>query len=207
MLENNNGNYRILSPKKELGSFNEYSPISGTYSNKRLAIETENGKNYLDEKGNLINEKWYEEITNFNNLGFAKVKENGQYGIINKKGNSVVESNYSDIELINEKFYNKLKELLKKELFIVKDDNNKYGLIDNKNKILLENKYDRFEFVNDEYPFIVGVIDNNRVLIDLTKMEEIPIELGNDQITITQNSIICNNNYYSYSGKLLYKAK
>ena len=38
-------------------------------------------------------------------------------------------------------------------------------------------------------------------------MKEIPIEIGNEKIVITQNSIICNNNYYNYEGKLLYKTK
>ena len=207
LLENDNGNYRIISLKKELGSFNEYKPISGIYSNKRLAIETEYGKNYLDEKGKVINSKWYEEVVDFNKFGYAKVKENGKYGVINKKGNDIIKANYSDIEFINDKFFNSLKDLLKKEIFIIKDENNKYGLIDNKNNIILENKYDKFEFITDEYSFIIGIIDNNRVLIDLTKMKEIPIEIGNEKIVITQNSIICNNNYYNYEGKLLYKTK
>ena len=207
LLENDNSNYRIISSKKELDLFNEYKPISGIYSNKRLAIETEYGKNYLDEKGKLINNKWYEEVTDFNNSGYAKINENGKYGIINKKGKDVVKANYMDIELINDIFFNNLKDLLKKELFIIKDDNNKYGLIDSKNNILLENEYDKFEFITDEYAFIIGIKDNNRVLIDLAKKEEIPIELGTEKVIITQNSIICNNSYYSYQGKILYELK
>lgn len=198
--------YKILSSNKELGSFDNYIPATSIFNNKRLIVETENGKSFVNEKGNLINEKWYEEVEDFNKLGYSKVKENGNYGVIDKNGKTILESKYSYIDFINKKYFTKIKEQLKKELFIIKNEEGFFGLVDNKGNIVIDSKYQGFEFITEEYPFVIGNVDNKKVLIDLTNKKELDIEI-NTSINITHNSIIVDGNYYNYSGNLLYKAQ
>lgn len=54
-------------------------------------------------KNNVIVTPIYDEVTEFNEYGFAGVKKNGKWGVINESGEVVLEPTY-DSDIINPVF-------------------------------------------------------------------------------------------------------
>ena len=199
--------YNILSSDGKIGSFSDYEPVNGSFINNALAVKKTDGNyNYVNSKGELINNNIYDEIKDFSNNGYAIVKNNQKYGIINTSGKEVVPLSYNYIRMLDDELYDSLNEKYKKQLFVYRE-NNLYGLITSKDKIYIEAIYDEFKVINNEYPIIIGYYNQEPLLINLVTGKELPIKLSTNDIKINDNYIIIENNYYNYSGKLIYTSK
>lgn len=62
--------------------------------NKLLADEKDSKWGFIDRNGNVIVEPQYEQVTEFNEYGFAGIKRDGKWGIINQDANIIVEPKY-----------------------------------------------------------------------------------------------------------------
>ena len=208
-FEKNEDVYNIISSEGTIGSFTGYEPVNGSFSNKILSVKNIDLKyTYINSKGKNINGNLYDEVKDFSNNGYAIIKNNQKYGIINKSGKEVVPLSYDHIEFFDYDYYDNLKEKYNKELFIYKDSNNQYGILNSKNKIVVKAIYDDFKTISDEYPIIIGYYNQEPLLVNLLTGKELPIKITmlND-IKIYENYVTMDNNYYNYSGKLIYTSK
>ncbi len=73
--------------------------------NNFLNIENKNGKWGLVDKANNKTEYIYDRITDFNEYGFAGIKTQGKWGVINKEGNIVIEPTYYLDHIVDEPFF------------------------------------------------------------------------------------------------------
>lgn len=72
-------------------------------NNKLYASKSNNKWGFVDLKNNVIVTPIYDEVTEFNEYGFAGVKKNGKWGVINESGEVVLEPTY-DSDIINPVF-------------------------------------------------------------------------------------------------------
>ena len=199
--------YNIISSKKIEGSFTNYKPVNNTFYNNLLKVELYEGKyNFIDKKGTILNDSAYDEATEFNKNGYAIVSNDKNYGIINNNGKEVVKLSHLYIGFLDEDLFKLLSETYKKDLFIYQDKNT-YGFINSKDNIEIEAIYDDVKYVTDKYPIILAKYSNDLLLVNLAIGKELPIRLKSDNIKIKSNYIVIDNNYYNYSGKLIYTAK
>ena len=126
--------------------------------------------------------------------------------MINLKGKEIIPLSYNYLEQIDDSIFDILKDE-KNELFLFKDENEKYGLINNKNKIKINSIYDKIEYITDKYPIILTSYQNDELLVNLSTGKELPIKVLTNNIDIKDNYIKVENDYYNYSGKLIYTAK
>ena len=201
--------YNIYSSEDKIGSFTDYEPVTGSYSNKVLSVKTMDLQyTYLDTEGKRLNNNSYDEIEDFSKNNYAIVRNSLKYGIINKSGKEVVPLSYEKIELLDEELYSSIKDNYKKELFIFKDDSNEYGIVSSKNKVVVKAIYDDFKTINNKYPIIIGYYNAEPLLINLNTGKELPIKISamND-IKVYDNYIVIENDYSNYSGKRIYTSK
>ena len=199
--------YNIISSKKIEGSFTNYKPVNNTFYNNLLKVELYEGKyNFIDKKGTILNDSAYDEATEFNKNGYAIVSNDKNDGRINNNGKEVVKLSHLYIGFLDEDLFKLLSETYKKDLFIYQDKNT-YGFINSKDNIEIEAIYDDVKYVTDKYPIILAKYSNDLLLVNLAIGKELPIRLKSDNIKIKSNYIVIDNNYYNYSGKLIYTAK
>ena len=200
--------YNIISAKKTLGTFKDYKPVNNIFYNDILNVELHKNKyNFIDKEGNLLNSNAYDETTDFNDFGYAIVVLDKSYGIIDKKGKEVVKMSYNYIDFLKNDLFKKIKDTYNKELFIYANNDGYYGFINNKNKIEIESKYQDLNFISDEYPFVIAKSQDKKVLVNLSTGKELKVKLDSDDIEIRNDYFVIDNNYYNYSGKLIYKVK
>ena len=199
--------YNIISASKVLGTFKDYEPEDNKFYNDALSVKLYEGKfNYINLSGELINDKTYDKVDGFTNGGYAIVSTDNNYGVINLKGKEVIPLSYNYLEQLDDSIFELLKKE-KNELFLYKDENEKYGLINNKNKVKINSIYDKVEYITDKYPIVLTSYQNDELLVNLSTGKELPIKVLTNDIDIKDNYIKVDNEYYNYSGKLIYTAK
>ena len=199
--------YNIISASKVLGTFKDYEPEDNKFYNDALSVKLYEGKfNYINLSGELINDKTYDKVDGFTNGGYAIVSTDNNYGVINLKGKEVIPLSYNYLEQLDDSIFELLKKE-KNELFLYKDENEKYGLINNKNKVKINSIYDKVEYITDKYPIVLTSYQNDELLVNLSTGKELPIKVLTNDIDIKDNYIKVDNEYYNYSGKLIYTSK
>ena len=207
-FDTNEDKYNIYTYNDLKGSFSEYIPVTKEFKNEKLAVEISDKKyNYINSTGNLINDQLYDYIEDFNEYGYAIVAKDNNYGIIDKDGREIVPLKYNKVEFIDKDLFKNIHENLKQELFVIKNEKDEIGLINNKNQVIIEPKYKSIEYITHDYPFILVIKDDKKVLLNLSTKEELPIEVKSNDIKIAQNYLFIYNSYYNYSGDLLYSIK
>ncbi|MBQ3474798.1 MAG: WG repeat-containing protein [Bacilli bacterium] len=207
-FDTNEDKYNIYTYNDLKGSFSEYIPVTKEFKNEKLAVEISDKKyNYINSTGNLINDQLYDYIEDFNEYGYAIVAKDNNYGIIDKDGREIVPLKYNKVEFIDKDLFKNIQENLKQELFVIKNEKDEIGLINNKNQVIIEPKYKSIEYITHDYPFILVIKDDKKVLLNLSTKEELPIEVKSNDIKIAQNYLFIYNSYYNYSGDLLYSIK
>ena len=200
--------YNIISSKKIVGSFTDYTPVNNKFYNGILNVKLYEGKyNYVDKEGNILSSTPYDETTEFNENGYAIVSNDKNYGIINNKGKEVVKLSYLFLSFLDNDLFKLMKDDYNKELFIFQDSNKNYGLINSKDKIEIDAIYDDIKYITNNYPIILVSYSNDLLLYNLSTGKELPIKISSDDIEIKENYIIVDNKYYNYSGKLIYTVK
>lgn len=207
-FSSNNDVYTIISAKKKEGSFKDYVPVNNTFYNKMLNVKLYEGKyNYVDYEGNIINSNAYDETTEFNDFGYAIVSNDKNYGVVNNKGKEVIKLSYNYLDYIDDDLFKLLKEEYNKELFIYGDENKSYGFVNSRDKIEVDSIYDEVKYITNDYPIVLVNYSGDELLVNLSTGKELPIKIKSDKITVKNNYIIVDNNYYNYSGKLIYTVK
>lgn len=205
-FDNNTDKYWIKNTKRTLSEFENIKLVDNKIINGMLKIYTQNNKfNYINTSGKIINEQEYDKVSNFDEFGYAVVSKNNLYGVIDKNGKEVIPIKYENIKTINEDLFKNLKNKFNKELFIY-SSGNKDGIISSKNDIIVKATYDSFKFVSTKYPIIVGILDDNKNVINLDLEKEFNIKINKD-IEVYDNYFLIDNKYYNYNGNLLYKIK
>lgn len=199
--------YNIISSKKIEGTFSNYKPVNNTFYNDMLKVEVYDGKyNFIDKKGTILNDGAYDEATEFNKNGYAIVSNDKNYGIINNKGKEIIKLSHLYIDFIDEDLFKLLSETYNKDLFIYKDKNT-YGFINSKDNIEIDAIYDNIKYITDDYPIVLVKYSNELLLVNLALGKELPIKIKSDNIKVKSNYIVIDNDYYNYSGKLIYTVK
>lgn len=199
--------YNIISSSKILGTFSNYIPVDNKFSNGFLKVKIDdNSYNYLNKNGKLLNNNKYETIENFVYSG-GIVSNNNFYGLVNSKGKDVIPLSYSGIKNIDESIYRILKNKYKKDIYMYLDENNKIGFINSNNKIEVKAIYDDVEFISNKYPIVLVSYLNEKLLLNIATSKELGIKISDKEIDIKDNYIVVGNNYYNYSGKLIYTVK
>ena len=200
--------YNIISAKGKIGSFDTYIPVTNEFYNNKLNIKLYDGKyNYVNTKGDLVNNIAYDTTSEFNEEGYAIVSNNGTYGVINSNGKEVVKLIYYNILFLDEDVSKILNKNYKKKLFVYQDENENYGFISANGKIETNAIYDDVEYITDKYPIVEVNYGGERLLYNLAINKELPIKIETNDITIKDNYFIIGTSYYNYSGKLIYSIK
>ena len=163
--------------------------------------------NYVDKEGNIINSNSYDKTSEFNKNGFAIVGNDNNYGILSKKGKEIIKLSYKNLEFIDDDLFKLLQEDYRKELFVYNDENNNYGFINSRDKIEIDAIYDDIDYITDEYPIVLANYSGEKLLVNLSTGKELPIKVNSDNITVKSNYILVDDNYYNYSGKLIYSVE
>lgn len=137
----------IIEPK--------YTDIKDGFHDGRVLVQNKKSWRFLNKKGKSIISK-LENATPFSEK-LASVKIDGKWGVINTKGNFVIEPNY---EYIGE-FHDGLAKFMKDE---------KYGFIDKVGNVIIEPIYDEVGNFSEGLAYILqdekyGFIDKNGKLI------------------------------------------
>ena len=200
--------YNIITSKGVVGSFDTYIPVNGKYSNNKLTVKLYEGKfNYINTKGELINNNEYDTASDYNANGYAIVSKNDTYGIINSNGKEVIKLSYNNIINIDDDISKLLINKYNKKLFLYQEENEKYGIINIDGSIESKAIYDDIEYITTEYPIIKVNYGGDRLLYNLATNKELPINITTEDITIKDNYIVVGSSYYNYSGKLIYTVK
>ena len=199
--------YNIISSSGVVGSFTDYVPVTGEFKDDMLAVRKgENQYNFVNKEGKLINKDSYYYVNDFSN-GYSIVENNNKYGVIDKKGKTVIPLSYISIEKLDDNLYSTLKDKYDTKLFMYRDENNNYGFVNSDNKIVVEAIYDSVKVITDKYPFVLVTYNGDKLLVNLATGKELPINVETESIKITDNYILIAENYYNYSGKLIYTRK
>ncbi len=191
--------YTVLTPKKILGKFNDIKLVDDTYVNGFMKIYTSNKKySFIDKKGNIITDKEYENVSDFNKNGYAIVSNNNQFGVIDKSGNEILNVKYDKIEFIDDTLFSNLSD----KLFIYKE-NNKYGIINSKKKVVVKAIYDSFDVITTKYPIIKATYNDDNILVNLQTYKDLSID-STSNVQVYEDYIVSDDNYYNYDGELIY---
>lgn len=200
--------YNIITSKGKIGSFDTYIPVTNQFYNGKLNVELYNGKyNYINIKGNLVNNVAYDTTSEYNENGYAIVSKNDTYGVINSSGKEVIKLSYYNILFLDKDISDILSKKHNKVLFLYQDENQKYGIMNMNGKIEANSIYDEVDYITDEYPIVKVNYSGDDLLYNLASNKELPIKINTNDITIKDNYIVVGSSYYNYSGKLIYTVK
>ena len=202
-FQTNKNEFTVITPKKVLGSFSDVNLASDEFVNNFIKINTENEKyNFINKNGNILSNKEYEDVSDFNENGFAIVSNDKSYGVINDSGKEIIELKYDDIEFLDDTLFKNIYKTTKEQLFIFKD-NNKYGIINSNGKVVIKPIYDGFKLITTKYPIIKAKYQNDYILINLQSYNDLSIDSSNE-VQVYEDYILTNNEYYNYNGELIY---
>lgn len=194
--------YKLSDGKKEY-EIKNIVPVNDEFHNDYMKVYVnENKYNYINKKGELLNDEVYDYATNFNSNGYAIVGKDNNYGVIDKYGKEVIKLKYEKIEFIDNDLFKNMKQKYNKELFIYYLGAKK-GII-SKDGEEIKAIYNDFECVTSKYPFIKGTLDEEERLININNNKEYNFELNSDDIVINNSYFIFNSKYYNYDGKIIF---
>ena len=74
------------------------------------------------------------------------VEKDGKVGLVNSKGQTIIDTNYSAIQVLAEGY---------KDAYLVKDENGLYGVVSTTGSAILENKYSEIKFLSSQETYAV----------------------------------------------------
>ena len=168
-VDYNTGKYKTKALNEKGQIFSQYElvePIYNVDENNNLSTEDSilkvcnNGKyGIIDFNGKEIASCQYDEIYALDGVknSIITVKDNKK-GLIDTKGNVIIENDYKNIENLTSKYENG---------YVVQNTENKYGVINYNKKVALECKYDEIKKVYGDNSYVVK--ENSKLkIIDTT---------------------------------------
>lgn len=195
--------YEIIKNGKTISTVKDINPVTGEFKNGFLKIYVDDNKyNFIDTSGKLVNDEKYDSITNFNLYGYSIVSKDGSYGIIDKKGNTIIPIKYNKIEFLDSDLFKTIKNKYKKELFIYTLNDQK-GIINKNDDTMIKAIYNDFEYITTKYPMIIGKCEDEDILINLDSNKEYSINIYENPV-IFSDYFIVGSKYYNYEGKKIF---
>lgn len=161
-----------------------YAQDNILYENTVLVYSVDDKKGLIDINGKIITEAIYDDISPVENKeGFIYVTKDNKIGILNIKGQEVVEIKYSNITIDT---YEEEETKYFKTGYIVsniEDNNTMYGYVNYKGKEIIETKYSKIERITEIYDNNIYLVcfDDNKV--GLIKNTSIVIDFEYEKIT------------------------
>ena len=198
--------YKILYKNKVIGEFTDIKPLDNTFTNGFMKIKESDSKyGFINKKGKVITSKGYDNLSDFEDYGYAVVTNDNSYGVINSNGKEVIKPEYDEIVLLDSDLFNTVKKSGNEEVFVFRV-NDKYGIINSKGKILIKPIYKEFSLVSTKYPIIKATYNNEEILINLSTFNELTMKID-DEVNVYENYITIGDKYYNYNGNLIYETK
>ena len=198
--------YKILYNNKAIGEFTDIKPLDNTFTNGFMKIKESDSKyGFINKKGKVITSKGYDNLSDFEDYGYAVVTNDNSYGVINSNGKEVIKPEYDEIVLLDSDLFNTVKKSSNEEVFVFRV-NDKYGIINSKGKILIKPIYREFSLVSTKYPIIKATYNNEEILINLSTFNELTMKID-DEVNVYENYITIGDKYYNYNGNLIYETK
>lgn len=198
--------YKILYNNKVIGEFTDIKPLDNTFTNGFMKIKESDSKyGFINKKGKVITSKGYDNLSDFEDYGYAVVTNDNSYGVINSNGKEVIKPEYDEIVLLDSDLFNTVKKSDNEEVFVFRV-NDKYGIINSKGKILIKPIYKEFSLVSTKYPIIKATYNNEEILINLSTFNELTMKID-DEVNVYENYITIGDKYYNYNGNLIYETK
>lgn len=200
--------YNVIDKNGQISSIDKYVPVSNMFYNQLMQVYLEDGKiGFINTKGKLVTNSSYENVTDFKNYDKSIVSNNFKYGILNISGKELIPLEYTELGLFDEEYDKLLNDKYDLDLIMFKDQNNKVGILTSKNKIHIKPIYDSFEIIEKNYPIIIGYINGEKKIINLSSKKELSIKVNDGKVVVKDGYIIVGNNYYNYDGKSIFKEK
>ncbi len=198
--------YKILYNNRVIGEFTDIKPLDNTFTNGFMKIKESDSKyGFINKKGKVITSKGYDNLSDFEDYGYAVVTNDNSYGVINSNGKEVIKPEYDEIVLLDSDLFNTVKKSGNEEVFVFRV-NDKYGIINSKGKILIKPIYKEFSLVSTKYPIIKATYNNEEILINLSTFNELTMKID-DEVNVYENYITIGDKYYNYNGNLIYETK
>lgn len=177
-----NGDEQKFVNSKNEKLFEKYDDVelieynNSKYEKNILKYEKDGRYGLLSIAGNTVTDAKYEELTSFSNKeGEILVKENGEYGIIDEKGNVKIKNNYDSIE--SDGYYSEEHGYKKSGYIVCKvtSDGYRYGYFDSDGVQVLNEEYNQItrlpQIKSDVYLITAkngqyGVFINNSKIIN-----------------------------------------
>ncbi len=157
---------------------------------------------YIDSYGKLINDASYVEALPFDSYGDAIAKTNDGYGVINKEGKVVIDFKYDEIKTTSSNV-KKTTSLNRNNVFYAAKKDGNYTLYNSNGKMVSKTKYNDVSFDNS-FPIIKLSSDIKDILYLTENKKEINLTSFNTDYEAHDDYIIVKNEYYNYSGKMIY---
>lgn len=177
--------------------------IEKPYKNGIAIVKFSDGLlGYLNEEGNLISDKRFTEAGEFDSYGEAICKTMDGYGVINKDGKVIIKFENESIKMATGEVKKNTSSNSKNIFYAVKKDN-KYAIYGSNGKRVNKTYYEDVVF-DEKQPLIKAATDLKDLIITSEKLSEISLTSYNTSYEAYDNYIIVKNEYYNYSGKLIY---
>lgn len=157
---------------------------------------------YINSYGKLINDDSYVEALPFDSYGDAIAKTNDGYGVINKEGKVVIDFKYDEIKTASSNV-KKTTSLNRNNVFYAAKKDGNYTLYNSNGKMVSKTKYNDVSF-DESFPIIKLSSDTKDVLYLTENKKEINLTSFNNDYEAHDDYIVVKNEYYNYSGKMIY---
>lgn len=199
----NNNMYNLVKNgkvyKNVSGEYEIYKPFKNNFAVIKYSDDT---YGYLTSNGELLTEDHFLEASEFDSYGDAIVKTKDGYGVINKNGKLIIKAEYDNIKMASGNV--KIKSASdRNNIFYAVKVSDKYYLYNKKGKKVMKDTFYDVEF-NNEYPIVKVSNELEDKLITSKKLESIKLTSYNTKYKSFENYIIVKNEYYNYSGKMIY---
>lgn len=176
--------------------------VEKAFKNGVLIVKFSDGSfGYLNEDGNFISDERFIEAGEFDSYGEAICKTSNGYGVINKNGKVIIGFENEEVKMLNDEV--KKRTFNGKNIFYAVKRDNKYALFNSKGKRINKTYYNDVVF-DEKNALIKAATDEKDLLITSETLNEISLTSFNTEYQSYDNYIIIKNEYYNYSGKLIY---
>lgn len=180
-------------------TYSIYKPFKNGVATVKFEDET---YGYINEDAELITDKRFISVTDFDEYGEAIAQTNDGYGVINKNGKTIIEFENEEIKMASNEVKTSSISNSTNVFYAVKKSG-KFNLYNSKGKKVNKERYTDV-ILDEHYPIIKVATDIKDSIIIAENFKEISLTTFNAKYEAYENYIIIKNEYYNYKGKLIY---